>query len=80
MDSVEPRLVMIFNDVLWGETIPVRERSRLNCLHWDSLAHMNLVLSLEQEFHISLTDTEVIELNSFEIALMIINEKMTTDS
>lgn len=31
---------------------------------WDSLNHMGLVLALEQEFHVSLNDDQIVELMS----------------
>ncbi len=29
---------------------------------WDSLAHLNLIMSLEQEFHVKFTIKEIVEL------------------
>jgi len=36
---------------------------------WDSLRHMNLVLALEEEFDISFTDEEIVEMLSVEIII-----------
>jgi acyl carrier protein len=76
MDSLEQRLVVVFEDILWGETVPVQERTRLNCSGWDSLAQMNLILSVEQEFQVSLADDEVVDLTSFETTLAILAAKL----
>ena len=36
---------------------------------WDSLRHMKLVLALEEEFDISFTDEEIVEMLSVEIII-----------
>ena len=42
------------------------ESSPDNVLTWDSLHHMNLVLSLEEEFDTSFSDQEIIEMLNIE--------------
>jgi len=41
---------------------------------WDSLAHMNIVTSLEEEFYVFLKEDDILELISFEMAIEIIKE------
>jgi len=41
---------------------------------WDSLAHMNIVTSLEEEFDVFLKEDDILELISFEMAVEIIKE------
>ena len=41
---------------------------------WDSLAHMNIVTSLEEEFDVFLKEDDILELISFEMAIEIIKE------
>lgn len=43
---------------------------------WDSLQHMNLVLALEEEFNVSFSDQEIIEMLSAEIILEILKSRM----
>jgi len=43
---------------------------------WDSLKHMNLVVSLEEEFKIQLTDEEIVEMINYQLIKLIIKEKM----
>jgi acyl carrier protein len=43
---------------------------------WDSLAHMNLILSLEQAFNIEFTPLEVTEMISIELVLDTVLSKM----
>jgi acyl carrier protein len=42
---------------------------------WDSLAHLNLVLALEQEFGIQFTPEEIEELLSVELICALVEEK-----
>lgn len=69
-------LEQIFQDVMIAETLPVRQRTRLTCLRWDSLMHLTLVSAIEQEFGVTLSDEDVLDLNSFESALQIVQEKL----
>ncbi len=73
-------LKRIFSEILIRETVPPEQRTRLNCLHWDSLNHLKLVVAIEQDFGITLTDAEVIELNSFQTALEIVKAKLPTEA
>ena len=68
-------LKSIFSDVLSKESLPIEDRTRLNCLHWDSLNHLKIVAAIEQEFNITLSDDEVYDLNSFELAVDILKTK-----
>lgn len=42
---------------------------------WDSLAHMNLIVILEQEFNLELSDDDVADMLSYAIIRKIIDEK-----
>ena len=43
---------------------------------WDSMQHLNLVLSIEEEFGISVTPEEATEMLNFRLVLMLIEEKL----
>jgi acyl carrier protein len=43
---------------------------------WDSLQHLNLVLSIEEEFGVSLADEQVVQMISFGLAVEIVAEAM----
>lgn len=76
MSDVADRLEAIFSDLIFDERVPVRCRTRLNCAKWDSLAQLNLILALEQEFQVTVSDDEVMDLNSFEVALQLVEDKL----
>ena len=44
---------------------------------WDSLKHMTLILSLEEEFGIRFTDDELTDLLNFELINKIISSKFS---
>ena len=43
--------------------------SQLNCDKWDSMAHLNLIVELEEEFNISLEPEDIAEMKNFDIIL-----------
>ena len=46
-----------------------------NISNWDSLKQMNLIIALEREFDIELSDDEINELTSVEIIMETLEEK-----
>lgn len=76
MSDVTTKLERIFGDLLAQEAVPIRSMTRVSCPNWDSLLQLNLILAIEQEFAISLTDDEAIDLNSFDSALQIVEDKI----
>ncbi len=42
--------------------------------NWDSLRHMNLVLALEQEFDVELTDDQVVEILTYPLIRIVLHE------
>lgn len=76
MDSIETRVERIFDEVLWGESVPVRKRTKLNSVKWDSLAHLNLIVTIEQEFGVQLAGDEVLEMASFDAVVGILSDKL----
>lgn len=45
---------------------------------WDSLQHINLVSSIEEEFDIRFSDEEIIEMMNFGLIVYIIKQKTNT--
>lgn len=58
--------------------LPVERRSRATCAEWDSLAQLQLILALEQEFGVSLSDEESVTLNSYVIAEFLLQQHGVT--
>jgi acyl carrier protein len=80
MQEIEPKLKKIFQDILWQEKEVPEKISRRSSEHWDSLAHINLLVSIEQEFSVSFSDNETMDVNSYESALAMLNEKLTSSN
>lgn len=53
-----------------------RTCSQKTCEHWDSMAQLNLVLELEDEFGISLEPEEIGEMTDFEAVSKIVAKKI----
>lgn len=51
-----------------------RESSPDSIESWDSLRHMKLVLSLEDEFEVEFTENEVVEMLSFQLIEMVLKD------
>ena len=43
---------------------------------WDSLNHLNLVTSLEEEFDVRFSDEEIIEMLNFQLITLILQQKI----
>ena len=76
MDETAVRLERIFQEIFWTDPGPVSGKTRENTASWDSLAHLNVVLSIEQEFGIALADDEVVDMTAFGAALEIVRTKI----
>jgi len=50
--------------------------SRDTIAAWDSMAHVNLVLALEQNFDIQFKPEEMLEMLSIELTAMLVEEKL----
>ena len=44
--------------------------------NWDSIRHMNLIVSLEEEFNLRFTDDEITDLLSFKLIETIVSQKI----
>lgn len=43
---------------------------------WDSLKHMNLIMAIERDFDVELDDDEISEMQSVEVILEVLKEKL----
>jgi acyl carrier protein len=42
--------------------------------NWDSLRHMNLILALEEEFDVEFSDDQVVEILSYKLIKIVLQE------
>ena len=45
-------------------------------LEWDSMQHLNLTLALEEEFNISLTPEDAMQMLNFGLVVLMVKEKL----
>ena len=68
----------VMQNVLSIDEIAINENSSTETItSWDSLRHIQLVVSLEEEFEIEFTDGEIPELTSFSSIIKTINSRKT---
>jgi len=70
MSDLKDKVLKIVGRVMDVPAGRLDEQSSMDTLEkWDSLRHMNLVLALEEEFGVSFTDEEIVEMLSVEIII-----------
>jgi acyl carrier protein len=62
-DKIKEIMSVIFNVDI---TSISEDSSPDSIITWDSLKHMNLILAIEEEFNLSLTDDEVVNMSDFK--------------
>lgn len=72
---MEEKVLAIMQKVFGVEDLD-KSCSQKTCNEWDSMAQLNLVLELEDEFGISLEPEEIGEMTSFEIVCRTIKDKL----
>lgn len=80
MKTIKEKVVKLLADVLGlsVEDIP-HNASPDNIEKWDSLNHMLLVMSLEQEFDLKFTDDELTDLLTLDLIAEIISARLNND-
>jgi acyl carrier protein len=75
-EDIEPRLRSIFGSLfaLTPEQIDV-DTSPDSVERWDSLQHLTLITSVEEEFGVSLSEQDIVDMLSFGLAVEIILSK-----
>jgi acyl carrier protein len=64
---MRPRLLTLLSDVLQRDDLPPFEECSIECIgEWDSIVHLNLILSVEGEFGITFPMEMIVEIDSLE--------------
>lgn len=72
MKSIEDRVKLVFKKVF--ETEEVLALQKNDSFDWDSLKHIELVLELEDEFEIELTNSAISEICDFKSCVKTLSE------
>lgn len=72
-DKIEDRIKDVMSAVFEIPADRINDESSPDSVEsWDSLKHMNLVVSLEEEFETEFTDDEILEMMNFKLIKEII--------
>lgn len=72
---MEEKLKVIMSQILSLDIQNIDENlSKDNCHTWDSINQMALITALEEEFNIRFADEEVLQLLSYNLIKIILNE------
>ena len=75
MSIAEDKLKKILASVFKVKPETIDESSSVDNIEaWDSLNHLNLVLALELEFNVSLTEEQSIEIMSYPLIKLVLQE------
>lgn len=75
MNEIRQKIIVILAAVLLMEVEDIPENAAPGILEkWDSLRHMNLVMSLEEEFDVRFPDAQIEELINLDLIELSINE------
>jgi len=80
MIKLDDKLKKIFSEIFETKISEINDNSSAdNVEKWDSLNHTNLILSLEEQFNISFTADEIIDMLNFELIKIIVQEKIKSE-
>jgi acyl carrier protein len=75
MSDSEIKLKKVLANVFKIEAMAVNEDTSVDTVErWDSLSHLNLILALELEFGISFNEEQSIEIMSYPLIKMVLQE------
>jgi acyl carrier protein len=75
--EMEERIKQIMADVLDTDPLAIDGSSTMDTIEsWDSLTHINLCLSLEQDFEVSFTVSDMEMMLSYDDILRVIVERL----
>ena len=81
IEDIRNRVYRLVSDVLGVEVGAINDDSSPDTIaSWDSVTHINLILALEDEFCVSLSDEDVIEMLSVGLIQRILLERGAQDS
>ena len=75
-NKIEERIKNVMSSVFELPIEQIKDSSSPDTIEsWDSLKHMNLVVALEEEFEIELTDDEIIEMMNYLLIIEVLKNK-----
>jgi acyl carrier protein len=72
---MESKLNKIFSDVFLIDINSINESISQDSLsQWDSIGHLNLITSIEEEFSIIFSEQEITDMLNYKLVLIILKE------
>ncbi len=72
---MQERIKQIMADVFDVEQDGIKDDASPDTVsNWDSLRHMNLIESLEEEFAIEFTEDQIVEMMNYKLIQLIVSE------
>jgi len=71
----EPKLKSVVSTILGIDQSMIDQNSSMdNIESWDSIKQMDLILAIEEEFGVSIPDSEAAELTSYALIKLVVGE------
>lgn len=76
MNPADKKLFKIFQFSLkLNKNVNLKDIRRIAQKKWDSLAHVNIIIAIENEFNIKISSSDAENINSFKGAILLIKDK-----
>lgn len=71
----ETKLKQVLADVFDVDVASINDESSVDTVEkWDSLHHLNLVLALEEQFGVSLSEEQIVEMLNYPLVKAVLEE------
>ena len=75
MEASEDKLKQVLADIFDIDVATINDMTSVDTVEeWDSLKHLNLVLALEQEFNITLSVEQTVEILNYPLIKAVLGE------
>jgi acyl carrier protein len=75
MIAAEAKLKQVLADVFGVDPSVINDEASVDTVEkWDSLNHLNLVIALEEQFKVSLTEEQIVEMMNYPLVKAVLQE------
>lgn len=75
MSANETKLKQVIADVLQVDASTIDDDTSVDTVEsWDSLRHLNLILAIEEEFDVSFTEDQTVEVLNYPLIKIVLGE------
>lgn len=74
--TTEAQLKQVLADVFGVDVSAINDEASVDTIEkWDSLNHLNLVLALEEQFKVSLSEEQIVEMLNYPLVRAVLQEQ-----